>query len=667
MAEENPDNLPVIEENSLHRIVTTVKLYQEFKSLGKEKFEEIYENDDPEYQKTLVRVCYDRYYKNYQKYGKTKPFELLKIPLGEGWQTKSDGVFSLELGDYLKVDLNQNKKVTEIQSLKPFYWKDWTFEEDIEREDWSRVLEIDKERSVVGNFTPDENIKNKNNPFIKYDFDLDFKNITFGLVKTTARSYFKGRANFESAIFEGDAYFVSTIFEDWISFDSANFKAFATFGSTFENTADFRSANFKDRANFMLASFKGDTCFESATFKGWAFFMSTNFNSWTNFKSVNFEYKAYFRSAKFKNMADFESVTFNDKADFEFATFMGRADFSSVTFRGESDFFFTNFYDETFFNHIRFKNRINNQNNNFQINFSESTFHKDFYLQPDISKEQNLTIDLSNNRFENRLNLSLVDDSLYKNLTINLKNISYMDFVCDDYNLHKTKLWYTENQLERKKFVNKYPKPQTQLDFKNEEELLIYQEKKSCLKITDDLKEKDITEQAISERRVFRKILQDLNWGDKADEEYARIMNLQTKLKGILGIAEKLVFGVLFGWGIRLKNILISGVVLIFSFYLIYSFLDINLTVSGRNFTCCKNEIIYLDTGSDKNPVQLKELSHNRLFLFSTWNFFSIAVPDQQVIPMRSDLAYITTAESISGIVWVTTAVAIFSRKFMRM
>jgi hypothetical protein len=137
MIELNPDNLPVIEENSLHRIVTTVKLYKEFNELGQEKFEEIYSQADP---KSLEGVCYERYYKNYQKYRRNKPFELLNSPFLKRVAGESQSGYSLELGEYLKVDLDENKNVISVESQKPFYWKEWSFEEDIEREDYTMCV-----------------------------------------------------------------------------------------------------------------------------------------------------------------------------------------------------------------------------------------------------------------------------------------------------------------------------------------------------------------------------------------------------------------------------------------------------------------------------------------------------------------------------------------------
>jgi hypothetical protein len=247
----NPENLPVIEENSLHRIVTTVKLYQEFNELGQTDFEKTYgpenENFDP---KSLDGVCYERYYKNYQKYGRTKPFELLNSPL-EGWTAEQDGV-DLELGEYLKVYLDENKNVTKIQSLQPFYWKEWSFEEDIERGDWSREVETKQiffRIDIVGNFTPNNLSKKSKREvwgFVKYKFELAFGSITVGSIGTRyfftfpAYFYFQNEVCFRSTTFQGEACFRNSIFQDDAIFQF----------SVFKDKADFNSASFCNGLDF---------------------------------------------------------------------------------------------------------------------------------------------------------------------------------------------------------------------------------------------------------------------------------------------------------------------------------------------------------------------------------------------------------------------------------
>jgi len=95
------------------------------------------------------------------------------------------------------------------------------------------------------------------------------------------------------------------------------------------------------------------------------------------------------------------------------------------------------------------------------------------------------------------------------------------------------------------------------------------------------LTQNDPIEEAIAERRVFRKILQDLNWGDKADEEYAKIMELQTDLEENKWkkLATKFFFGWWVGWGVRILNrhpikggIVWSSVVLLIIYALVYAF-----------------------------------------------------------------------------------------------
>jgi hypothetical protein len=111
----------------------------------------------------------------------------------------------LEIGDYLTIETDKNDKISIIQSLKPFYWQEWSFKEDIEREDWSKWVDMSEDEYteiiITGNFTPDngelekeflakfpkiakERYKsNLRNPFVKYDFEVNFgSTITIGSV-----------------------------------------------------------------------------------------------------------------------------------------------------------------------------------------------------------------------------------------------------------------------------------------------------------------------------------------------------------------------------------------------------------------------------------------------------------------------------------------------------
>jgi hypothetical protein len=599
----NSENLPVIEENSLHRIVTTVKLYQEFKELGKEKFEEIYGKADP---KSLEGVCYKKYYEGKSE---NEKFKLLNSPLEKttnqnknspflkGVAGESQTGYSLEIGEYLKVELDENKKVTAIQSLQPFYWKEWSFEEGIERMDWSR-------KAGKQNFIFD----NKQYPsfFVKYDFSFSLTDIIFGKVNylddnsypKNPKTYFQDSVNFYNSIFKYDVSFKYCIFNSWVSFSSAIFGGCVNFSQSSFNI-EFNISDFSE-------------CF----FKKEVSFLDCHFN-----KEINFY------NSTFKDSTTFSFSTFESKTNFYSCTFENRVDFNYIICKASAILIFNYINVEKKFS-ISIK-KIENENGKLEIGFDNSSFDK-------------------------KLCFSILDDSQYKQITLNLKDISYGDFVCEDYNFHQTKLWHSETKQERQDCIrNKLP-------FKNKQIPLSHQD----INEYDNLKLTDVTEQAIAERRVFRKILQDLNWSDKADEQYARIMDLQLALdwkeKGlnIENFSKKWVYKIAFGWGVRLKNVIFSGLFFIFSFAIIYTVYDyVDLPwFDDSQFVPIHNlpKVVQTNTWVDIF----------RYFRFSVWNSFLLADLTRDYGWL---ITFISTLQGVLGIMYVTVLVAIISRKFMRM
>jgi uncharacterized protein YjbI with pentapeptide repeats len=480
----NYDNLPVIEENSLHRIVTVVKLYQEYKEfrkilgdgLGKQKFEAIYGNDSPEYQKTLEGVCYKKYYEGKSE---SERFGLVRNPsveavtylLNQNLNAEATTVSPfLELGNYLKVDLKddenkskfypQRKVVTAIRSqVNSFYWREWSFTEELSATNCIKVV---------------------------FDFSIFLEKIvvesigdppSFAQIECT----FKEGVNFDHSKF-GKA-----------NFNRVTFKAEASFqGVQFKQKDVFRSLS-----SFFLATFEGQTSFKFATFKG----------------------EANFYGAVFENTTDF-GCTFEDLADFRWSCYRNN----------EIYFNFAKFRRGASLDQIRFEPK--DENKTFEINFSNITSYENIYLFPNLKENQQLTINLSESTLKDRFYFSVLPDTAtsYENVTLNLYHTNFTEFICDDRSLHNINLAKTE---ESKKKENK--------------------------------DNKDLIEQAIAERRVFRKILQDLHWGDFADQEYAKIMDLQTNLEENLfkKWTTKFFFGWWFGWGVRILtwNPLKGGIV----------------------------------------------------------------------------------------------------------
>jgi len=529
----NPENLPVIEENSLHRIVTTVKLYQEFNELGKEKFEEIYGKADP---KSLEGVCYNKYYE-----GKAdnERFGLVRNPNVEATSVSP----FLELGsylrvNYLRVNFRTDETKPEIESQKPFYWKEWNLEEDI----CESYEEYTKGRHIIY-FRVNG---------VKYELDVSFKNIFIGKIskKPTTRISIN-KVSFKNLSFLEEVDFSNLFIKSWLSLQD----------NVFYKKVSFKEARVRD--------------IEYNHF----FISNCTFDGGLDLSNVNSPHKV--TNCAFSCEIAFNNCVFDENSKFD-----------------------------------GFECK-----NNCKLDFSHSTFKENFTIQPNLEESQQLTVNFSNSTFEKKLYFSVLPDTKdnYSNTTLGLYHTSFADFVCDDINLSKVNLLYDYSREDKEK-----------------------------------------TEKAIAERRVFRKILQDLNWGDKADEEYAKIMDLQLKLdfleensNKLNNFCKKWVYQELFGWGVRMKNIARTSLIFISLFTVIYCVYDILVWLielpgdQGLRYILPEGGI----------PV----LSHLR---FSVWNSFLLADLSANYGWL---ITFISTIQGVLGIIYVTVLVAIISRKFMRM
>ncbi len=491
MPDSNNTNLPIIEENSLHRIAKRVKKWQlitpkpsltEYScsseiDQGLFDIEEYYEYEDKDF-----NLIYDK---------KLKKF--------------------LPIGEYLRVYLdNKDENILKIESIKPFYWKEWNFEEDIERVDFNAKVGRTKRRigeNTLGVFTQSaadfyqNNFDNTSDFYVKYDFGIKFNSIKIGNISLafidenskTVNIYFKEDFSFKYITFEGGCYFTNTIFEKKVWLTDCNFEE-------------------------------------------------------TKFLSCKFSENIFLSASKFNKMLEFIKTTFNSNENtiaFNENKFFGLTTFDSCVFK-KLDFFESHFYKITKFNNCFISD----------LSFSNNYFKEDIYFKrvQNIENAQEISISFSDSTFSQKLYFSLANDSKenYQNLTLNLYHASFGDFVCDDRNLAETNLHYSDRNG----------------NFTNGNE-----------------KKKDDIERAIAERRVFRKILQDLHWGDKADEEYAKIMDLQLKLDFLEndGAAKlkQFFFGWWLGWGVRILNwkfwkggIVWSSLFLCFIFWVISFFGD---------------------------------------------------------------------------------------------
>ena len=480
----NPKNLPIIKENSLHRIVTTVKLYQEFNELKRENseqeaisiFEEKYNNFD---QESLESFCFKRYYSKSQKllaylnepiYSSPKiEFTLIKDP-----ETGK----SLEIGEYLEFKYDENS----INSKKPFYWKEWSFEED-----------INERKQVIYDFTIcfSDVIIDK----IKNSVDKDSRTLRINDINGCSNIFTQDLVLNNCNI--ADADFNFTHFKKRIKFNNTKLNVFTSKSSNYANFLfDFSDTKF---INFESSAFSCGSDFYLFKDNEYLNFNKVVFNSdvkFSGFNNVSNIIKTTFKDTTFKKSVAFNNLNFN-YIEFSDFIFPEKVEFLNIKLNNSSELVFVNIlFPET----LRLENLKKNTNDKATISFQDSTFSQKLYF-------------------------SLADDSKenYQNLTLNLYHASFGDFVCDDRNLAEINLFYSDRNGKVQK---------------------------------EKQKDKNFIEQAIAERRVFRKILQDLNWDDKADEEYAKIMDLQLKLDFLendkTAKLKEFFFGWWLGWGVRI-------------------------------------------------------------------------------------------------------------------
>jgi uncharacterized protein YjbI with pentapeptide repeats len=276
---------------------------------------------------------------------------------------------------------------------------------------------------------------------------------------------------------------------------------------------------------------------------------------------------------------------------------------------------------------LDYSNTVFHSNLDFHSFFSSNVhikFHQAiFFKKVTFEINENNTLDLSNADFKDSIFFRPRhnNDKIYKKITLGLYNLSYTNFFSKSREISEINLLL--NGINKKK-----------------------------------QNRKDLTEKQIAERRVFRKILQDLHWGDYADEEYAKIMDLQLDLKfqetgNTFGNWwEKWIYQKAFGWGVRMQNIIWTSIVFIGFFSFVYLIYDILAILYLSNF-----ESLKLVVGCDG----VWGISQ---FRFAIWNTFLLA-------DAQTDLGWIitliSTIQGVLGIVYVTILVAIISRKFMRM
>jgi len=160
----------------------------------------------------------------------------------------------------------------------------------------------------------------------------DFNEAIFCGTAYFIEATFNDVADFSKAIFCGTAYFKQATFCGGAFFEDAIFGRAAIFSeATFSGVAVFEDAEFCGVAIFSEATFN-DVAYLSAGFTDNAFFKKATFSGEVDFMWAAFIGEADFRSAVFRGDARFNGATFGDEANFTEATFINYSDFSDANF-----------------------------------------------------------------------------------------------------------------------------------------------------------------------------------------------------------------------------------------------------------------------------------------------------------------------------------------------
>ena len=170
----------------------------------------------------------------------------------------------------------------------------------------------------------------------------------------------------------------------------------------------------------------------------------------------------------------------------------------------------------------------------------------------------------------------------------------------------------------------------------------LYKDKKSFFNPRFKLLDKEFNYRLIKKDKLKRKeLIQEYtslkHWlalnGNLIEEDIA-YFNMRNKRS--TNLFEKLIFNYTFGWGVRLKNVLFSSIVLMLIFSIIYFSLGIPIKASGifsfQSFFSC---------------------------IFGDWNVYGKHLPTH-IIPIISNI------ESAMGVIFITAFVGAYMRKLLR-
>jgi hypothetical protein len=342
------------------------------------------------------------------------------------------------------------------------------------------------------------------------------------------------------------------------------------------------------------------------------------------------------------------------------AVFSGRsfefADFGSAHFYGKTYFMYCEFRPlpqagsdtqrSTCFDYCTFEQKVD---------FSSSTFTSPLSLRGvksigrcvlDLIKlpEKEWTLDMRDFVSQSEIRLSLYDAQNYQNLTLGVYGSTLPEarLMCNQYQFGNIRLMSEQYVNTSEGKTNPYLHP----DIRTSE------------------KPRKMNEIKMEEMRIMRTFFQNLNLKDADDQMYYRQMEAQSKdlwfnssQRGTQSwfrryVYEWLICKNVFGWGVRLQNVVISSLAVIIGSMFVFR------VVFPSSYAGVFNE-----QGLEQ---RFEDLSLLELLEFSARNFFNVSSPSQIQSNFGWNPATFSVVEAILGVIFVTVSVAMFSRKFMR-
>ena len=400
-------------------------------------------------------------------------------------------------------------------------------------------------------------------------------------------------------------------------------------GITIFKNADFRGATFKGDVKFVFTTFRGSADFDSATFGSNVNFGDSTFDGYVNFWVAIFE-----------GNTDFSYVNFESDVTFGFITCKSNANFRGATFKGDADFSYVNFEGDAYFSIATFK---------MNSNFYEATFK-------DYAEFNNTTLPSGNIlslKVKNRGIISFMYTSL-ENIFLNL-NLAESVLINFEYvMLRNTKM--------KKDDIDGHILQEKNKDFSRAREiyLLLKNNFHSIGRYDDEgwaFKKEKYMERLSYSFYPYRKALEK----KVKKERFPIIKWICTKdfNKWIQSLFSNLIYG----YGEEPRNVVITGLVIIFLFALIFSYTGIG----SPEFIELKGSIIQEVPGNDieiifKGSLQNRIIKHFfKSLYFSLITFTTLGYGDLR--PLEGCGRIFAGGEAFIGAIMMALFVYTFARR----